>query len=340
MTDLLKVWRNRYPFVHGDWEDLDWPSMRKRLEHWANTNPVIVFVYWMIERERIRYRKETLGKPAPWTNDRILQEYRFCNVFRIRDKVTRQYLERLPAMEGNPLRVFWSTCVFRYFNLANTYDAIQPIFPWKGSETRIVDGTPWIEPRKNAKKVLSAMHRRGEQMFTGAYIVTNAGRSEPKWKVSIDVLDRLWPNVPMLLNTIMARNTLQHAVEMLATQYNIGRFTAYEIATDLSYTTLLNEAHDLYTWANAGPGAVRGLNRIHGRPLGGSLYVSNAEDEMRALYEMMCEVVQYAVNDEVEGDWPILTMREIEHSLCEFDKYMRVLQGEGRPRARYNGTGE
>jgi hypothetical protein len=28
-------------------------------------------------------------------------------------------------------------------------------------------------------------------------------------------------------------------------------------------------------------------------------------------------------------------MREIEHSLCEFDKYMRVKRGEGRPRSKY-----
>jgi len=29
-------------------------------------------------------------------------------------------------------------------------------------------------------------------------------------------------------------------------------------------------------------------------------------------------------------------MREIEHSLCEFDKYERTRLGEGRPRAKYN----
>jgi hypothetical protein len=28
-------------------------------------------------------------------------------------------------------------------------------------------------------------------------------------------------------------------------------------------------------------------------------------------------------------------MRDIEHSLCETDKYLRVKNGEGRPRAKY-----
>jgi hypothetical protein len=35
------------------------------------------------------------------------------------------------------------------------------------------------------------------------------------------------------------------------------------------------------------------------------------------------------------GAWPIWEMREVEHTLCEFDKYMRVVNGEGFPRGRY-----
>lgn len=37
-------------------------------------------------------------------------------------------------------------------------------------------------------------------------------------------------------------------------------------------------------------------------------------------------------------DFPALEMRGIEHSLCEADKYLRVLNGEGKPRARFNGA--
>ncbi len=43
----------------------------------------------------------------------------------------------------------------------------------------------------------------------------------------------------------------------------------------------------------------------------------------------------------VRGVWgnnvkyPRLELRDIEHSLCEFDKYERVRLGEGRPRSMY-----
>ena len=46
------------------------------------------------------------------------------------------------------------------------------------------------------------------------------------------------------------------------------------------------------------------------------------------------------VNDEKESFVPTLEMREIEHSLCEFDKYQRVKHGEGKPRSIYQPPGQ
>ena len=48
----------------------------------------------------------------------------------------------------------------------------------------------------------------------------------------------------------------------------MGPFMAYEVVTDLRHTYLLRDANDIMTWANAGPGAMRGLNRLTGRELG------------------------------------------------------------------------
>ena len=40
-------------------------------------------------------------------------------------------------------------------------------------------------------------------------------------------------------------------------------------------------------------------------------------------------------NDYIDPALPALEMREIEHCLCEFDKYERVRLGQGRPRSKY-----
>ena len=109
-------------------------------------------------------------------------------------------------------------------------------------------------------------------------------------------------------------------------------FMAYEVVTDLRYTKYLEDADDIMTWANAGPGAKRGLNRIHGRPLEQTIKPNQLTSEMLELLDLAST---YA------GSFlPTLEMREIEHCLWEYDKYERVRLGEGRPRAKFKYKGE
>ena len=42
---------------------------------------------------------------------------------------------------------------------------------------------------------------------------------------------------------------------------------AYQAVVDMRFTALLADAPDVATWAAAGPGTMRGLNRLHGRPV-------------------------------------------------------------------------
>jgi hypothetical protein len=82
-------------------------------------------------------------------------------------------------------------------------------------------------------------------------------------------------------------------------------------------------------WAHAGPGAKRGLNRLLGNPAKAPMRDAAALMWMRLLLR------------DIGPKWPYkpeLEMREIEHSLCEFDKYERARLGEGRPRATYQGA--
>ena len=103
---------------------------------------------------------------------------------------------------------------------------------------------------------------------------------------------------------------------------------SYEVVTDLNYTPVLASANDKYKWANAGPGAKRGLNRIFGRDIKTPL--KNEQSN----YEMM-DLLDYSVTM-LPPHVPALEMRDIEHSLCEFDKYERTRLNQGRPRAKYH----
>jgi hypothetical protein len=107
-----------------------------------------------------------------------------------------------------------------------------------------------------------------------------------------------------------------------------GPFHAYEVVTDLRHTALLDNAPDINTWANAGPGAHRGLARLHGRPLNSRVKAAQACAEMQELLRLSSV---YWPNNEY---YPLLEMREIEHTLCEYDKYLRVYESNGKKRPR------
>jgi len=114
-----------------------------------------------------------------------------------------------------------------------------------------------------------------------------------------------------------------------------GGFMSYEVVTDLNYTPVLEKAKDRMTWANAGPGAVRGLNRIHDRKLEKALNQDQCNVEMKELLTFGKEnsYIKKVVLKNVPKEH--IDMRTIEHSLCEWDKYERVRLGQGRPRSKY-----
>ncbi|MDI9335929.1 MAG: putative DNA base hypermodification protein, partial [Gammaproteobacteria bacterium] len=114
-----------------------------------------------------------------------------------------------------------------------------------------------------------------------------------------------------------------------------GGFMSYEVATDMRWTRYLCQASDICTYANPGPGAKRGLNRLSGRPIEFLPTIQQAIHEMNLVYQQVLK--SWPSPSE---DWPALEMREIEHSLCEFDKYQRVKNHQGKTRSKFPGFAE
>lgn len=278
-------------------------------------------MFWEFIRERHAiYERRRSGQPWPWTADRILQQYKFTNVYReldrttvwMRDNVTRP-IQR--TYHGKPTlnEILLLNCaVFRMFGSMEFATAYGKVLPtWNTAVARHLE--------------IMAKDRigRGEKVFTGAYIVTNMGLTDPKWEVVCRrFIQPIWDNRKTILEIASLTNRLQ-AVHQQLGQYQGwggGGFMAYEVVSDLRHTPVLSSAVDVLTWANPGPGALRGLQRTFGQ----SAKRSDAQRLMQHLMERAPE------------RFPLrLEMREIEHSLCEFDKYCRVKYGEGKPRSLY-----
>ena len=76
-----------------------------------------MYWYFAYERQEI-FVKKLNGEMGPWTSDRILQEYKFCNPYRVNDRVS-QYLLRRVIYNGNNYSdkdMLFRIILFKLFN--------------------------------------------------------------------------------------------------------------------------------------------------------------------------------------------------------------------------------
>lgn len=273
--------------------------------------PESLFWYWIAERHAIYLRRKA-GQPKPWTQDPILQQYKFTNPFREYDRGTVWLRENfLDLHRDDDLGlVAFNICWYRAFN-------------WIGTGATLGWQTAWDPER--VKRILTIALASGVQVFTGAHII----RSEfnrPKVDSIVDVCTAIWEKRGVIAQCCRRERSLELAFHYMVTFPYIGPFQAYEMTTDMRHTRLLEDATDTMTWANAGPGAIRGLERLElpSKPQ------TAACESMRGLLARSKE--------HLPADFPALEMRDCEHALCETDKYCRVKFGEGKPRMMYAGV--
>jgi hypothetical protein len=294
-------------------------------------SPVERFLYWCEERHRIYLRRQD-GAPKPWTDDAVLQTNYFTNTYRELDKTTAWFREHIrDPLNGTP-DVLMATVIFRWFNYIQTGDLI-----------RITCLHTMWDPGL-ALHTLSKIRDAGEKVFTGAFMI-NSPAGEPKLEAIIRRIDGVWKKQQeihaALFDLKVAGRLTMAAVHKLLTQFDgLGGFMAYEIVCDLRFTHLLEDATDINTWANPGPGAIRGMYRVLGREIKNK---SNAtapgvppewKEQIVKLRLLLQDRMYFHFGDKA----PPVEAREVEMSLCEYDKYVRILLGEGKSKRTYNGA--
>ena len=273
---------------------------------------LVLYLYWIEERERIRQKKEDANAEPPWTEDEIFKMFKFCQVYREDDRTTRWFAAHIRRPLSAEPEVVMATIIFRFFNLIET------------GRTLLEHNLHLDWDKEKAIEEVS----KQPKWVTGAYIVKTPNRMN-KVKGVAECVTHIWVERERLVSSLEKMTTLQEAWEFLLQYPYIGPFVAYEIVTDLRHTYILDEATDICSWANAGPGAMRGLNRLTGRPLGFCKRSHDWNKEMQELYAICQEELRIKYRMPFE-------MREVEGGLCEFDKYSRILKGEGRTRSVYD----
>lgn len=288
---------------------------------------ILAFYDFINEREQIRLNKEA-GLPYPWTLDPYLGEYKFTNVRREYDWTSAQLIKTFyePHRHAYRRSILMNAALFRYFG---TFEFAQAV-GWQNAENFNFS---------EIKGTASLRLKRGEKVFTGAYVITNQGISAPKQEVVVDIFLK---GLHEKLDDIIKVRDETHSWEAVAKEmssipgFGGTGFMVKEILLDTMYTNFWADdtnpscyPKDYHTWTPVGPGGKRGVARILG--IGDPGKSPNVSKEK--CLEVIMEIGQ-AQSKYWKHEGPLFPT-DIQFQLCEFDKYQRLLLGQGRPRSKY-----
>lgn len=270
-----------------------------------------IFLYWIQARERVRRQKE-FRQPKPWTDDPLLRDYRWCNVRRLNDAVSRS------------LFAYWySPPGLTSLKTQLTAAAFGRLINWPPSLMAISGGGYFCS--QHLTRASEALHKRAAErhkVFTGAYVIPGVpGESK------IDSICGLVEAV----STLEIEDTMRTMWLSLTRWDGLGSFLAGQIVADMAHLQAGRSWPDRDTWAPLGPGSARGINRLLGRPKDKAV----TQGEFETLLPKLIAVTR----PEIDVLWTNqqLQAMDIQNCLCEYDKYRRLTLGEGKVRARYDG---
>ena len=274
--------------------------------------PTVVFdTYWCFAAERQRIFFSRLeGRPPPWSSDPVLNEFKFTNAYRASDRVS-QYLIRniIYDKERGNAETFFRIFLFKLFNKIETWQLLESHFGelnWESYRYADYD------------RVLSNAMRQGTTIYSAAYIMA-AGNDlfsvTRKHQAHLKLIEMmLEDDVPLRLCNCQ---NMKQAFELLRSYPLIGDFLAYQLVTDLNYSTLTTFSEMEFTMP--GPGAKDGIRKCFASTGG----LSDV-DIIRLMTDRQ-ELEFERLNIDFPSLWGRrLQLIDIQNLFCEVGKYARV----------------
>ena len=213
-------------------------------------------LYWYFASERQQtFIKRVAGIPGPWTDDPILQEYKFCNVFRAADRVS-QYMIRNVCYHDekcSPEDRLFQIIAFRTFSKIETWQSVR----------KVLGHYPTLDDLKNGNftRALEYAKQQNGSIYTGAFILcaTDAYGQRLKHLNHVELFREMFLS-NKLGNKLQAAKSLREIYDLLHKYPLMGDFMSYQTAIDLNYSDLINFSENEFT--QPGPGALRGIKKV------------------------------------------------------------------------------
>ena len=268
-----------------------------------------LYWYFACERQNIFYKKLN-GEKAPWTNDPILNTYKFCNSYRVNDRVS-QYLLKNVIYNGKSYSkedTIYRIILFKLFNLQSTWELLNK----ECGEIILKNFNQELY-----SKVLTNAINNKIKIYNDAYIscANKAFGYNHKHDNHLAILNKMFIEDRMQ-EKILKCKTMAEAFYIIKSYPLIGNFMAYQLVTDINYSDSVNWQEDEFTVA--GPGSIRGIKKC---------FISKGNYSNEDIIKYMCnhqdeEFRKLNLNFKRLGNRP-LQLIDCQNIFCELDKYCR-----------------
>ena len=284
----------------------------------TDPSPTPVFdSYWTFAAERQAvYHARAQGKRGPWTNNPVLQEYKFTNAYRASDRVS-QYLIRNVIYSGAQ---DWPSTLLRIllFKIFNKIETWTLIIAELGEIT-----AKNFDP-KRIGEILNDALAKGVSIYSGAYIMPSGPRDirqARKHSMHLALLSQIVRGD--LARQLQTANSMERAYSLLLNVPSFGPFLAFQFLIDANYSPFLNFSE--MEFVMPGPGARDGIRKCFNN-LGGY-------DEAGVIRWMAdrqeAEFSKRGLNFQSLWGRP-LQLIDCQNLFCEVDKYARVVHPEAQ----------
>ncbi len=273
--------------------------------------PTEVFdTYWRFAAARQAiYLARLAGAHGPWSEDRILRDFRFTNVYRAADRVSQFLIQNVIYSDGAPAdpdSVVFRVLLYKIFNRISTWhrleDALGPI-EWPSYHythfARVLDDAANDGP-----------------IYSAAYLMPPPRLGEQgKHRNHLRLLERMVRDG--MARTVSGSGSLTSVYERLVSYPSIGRFLGFQYTIDLNYTPLMEGNENEFVVA--GPGACDGIRKCFGP--------QSAGIEADIIRHMVDRQDEYFASLGIEFGGLFgrpLHLIDCQNLFCEVDKYARV----------------
>jgi hypothetical protein len=212
-------------------------------------------LYWSFAAERqCAFERRVAGLPRPWSDDPILREYKFCNVYRAADRVSQYMIKEVCYHDEacTPEDRLFQIVAFRTFSNTNTWNSLREFLGHYPTLDDLADGS-FTEGIEYAKA-------QNGGLYTGAFILcaSDAYGQSSKHRNHVELFRHMFLKDD-LGSRLLEATSLRQIYNDLHAYPLIGDFMAYQIAIDLNYSASIGFSENEFT--QAGPGSLRGIKK-------------------------------------------------------------------------------